>query len=211
MATSSKDAFDSLAPVGSVAFFVGGLSILLDVVLQGAATFSSFTFPEWLNVLFGLGGLWVATFGLIGFYSHLADPPSRWAQGGLVTGSVASLILTVGLGWGILLDILGRSTLAEGPGIAPQIVLIAVVSALLSFLAYGVASLRAERPSASVGYLLLIPFASFVLLVAIFIGSQASGTNPPEGVGVVLFGVVAVSIIALGYNLIRRGRIAGGF
>lgn len=191
----------SLEKVAPFAFLVGGLSILIDVVLVALDNFDVMTQPEWLNPVLGLGGIWVVLIGLVGYYSLVARPAPRLALGGLLASAVGWIALTVGLGWAIVLDLTGQGTIAEGPSFGPQIFVSALALALLSFLLYGVASERTDRPSRTLGLVLLVPFVAFLVLILLFLGSNVLQIDPPEGVPIAMFGLAALGLMAVGYVL----------
>ncbi|MFB6253733.1 MAG: hypothetical protein ABEI06_03910 [Halobacteriaceae archaeon] len=147
-----------------------------------------------MNTVLGLGGLWIATFGLIGVYPHL-DDHGRRAQGGVLTGTGAWLLLTVAVIWALVRNITG--TAGEGSG-TTLLVVPGLILALLSFLLYGVLSLQSGKPSRTIGYLFLVPFVAVLLLILIFFGTNLYNMEFPVLLGVVLFGVMAISIIGLG-------------
>lgn len=144
-------------------------------------------------------GLWVATFGLVCVYPHLADD-GRWPRGALLAGLGAWVLLTGAIGWTVVRTLTGATGEASGTTL---LVLPALVLALLSFLFYGVSSTRTGQPSRTVGYLFLVPFGAVLLLILSFFGTQIADTEFPVVVGVVLFGVLAASIIGLGATLPR--------
>lgn len=197
MSTTDMIPWKSLEGVGPVAFSLGGLAILVDVILQ---LVPSGSVPGWVNILLGLGGIWVVLIGLIGFYPLVAESAPRLALGGVVTSAIGWVVLTVGLGWGIILDLTNQTTIAEGPPLGPQIFMSALVLALLSFLLYGVASSRTNTPSRTIGFALLLPFVAFLVLLAFFFGGNLYGIEPPEGVIPALFGLAALGMIAVGYS-----------
>lgn len=197
MSTSDNIPWKSLERVGPVAFSLGGLAILMDVILQFV---SSGSVPGWLNILLGLGGIWVVLIGLIGFYPLVAESAPRLALGGVMTGAIGWVALTVGLGWGIILDLTTQTTIAEGPPLGTQIFMSALILTLLSFLLYGVASSRTDTPSRTVGLALLLPFLAFLMLMVFFFGNNLYGIEPPDGAILTLFGIAALGIIAVGYS-----------
>lgn len=182
MSVSDTVPWNSLENWSPLAFIISGLAILIDVALASLETLASVPFPGWLNISLGLGGLWVVLMGLIGFYPQVAKSAPRLSLGGLLAGTTGWLALTVGLGWGIILDLTTQTTLAEGPSFGPQIFISAIVLTLLSFLFYGVASSRTYSPSRTIGLLFLLPFGAFLVLILFFIGNNLYGIEPPEDV-----------------------------
>lgn len=201
MSISDTVPWSSLERWSPVAFSIGGSAILIDVILQSLSTVTSVSVPGWVNILFGLGGIWALLIGLIGFYTLVADSAPRLSLGGVVTGAIGWVALTVGLGWAIILDLTTQTTVAEGPPLGTQIFISALILALLSFLCYGIASSRTYSPSRTVGLLLLLPFVAFLVLILFFFGSNLYGIEAPEGVPLALFGIAALGLIAVGYAL----------
>lgn len=197
MSTIESVPWKQLETVGPAAFGLGGLAILVDVVLQFV---TSGSVPGWINTMLGLGGIWVVLVGLVGFYSRVAESAPRLAFAGGATSAIAWIALTVGLGWGIVLDLTTQRTIAEGPPLGGQIFVSAIVLTLLSFLLYGVASGRTRTPSRTVGLALLVPFLAFLVLLALFFGNNVYGFQPPDGVIRALFGLAALGMIAVGYT-----------
>lgn len=195
MATIDERVWNTLETVRPVAFVLGGLGILTSVGLQFALADAV---PAWLNTVLGLGGIWVVLIGLVGFYPLVAESDPHLAFGGAVTGGLAFLGLSIGLGWGAVLDLTNQTTIAEGPPMGQEIFMSALVLTLASLLLYGIASTRTHTPSRTVGVLLLLPFAAFFLLILIFLGSNASGIEPPDQLPGVLFGIAAIGLIAVG-------------
>lgn len=198
MVTVRWDALESWSPI---ALGLAGLAILTDVVIQVATTLSAATVPGWMSIALGLGGIWVLLTGLIGFYPRVADDARSLALGGVATGTLGWLAVTVGLVWAIALAVTNQGTIAEGPPLGPQIFLSTLVLSLLSFLCYGVASARTHSPSRTVGYLLMVPFATFLLLIALFVGDMVLGFEPPEGIVPTMLGIAALAMIGVGFSL----------
>ncbi|MFB6218070.1 MAG: hypothetical protein ABEH77_02655 [Halobacteriaceae archaeon] len=197
---SAADRFprESLEAAGPVSFVLGGLAILVNVFLEFV---SAGAVPGWVNVLLGLGGVWVVSVGLVGVYPPFSESAPRLALGGAVTGALGLVALTAGLGWAVVLALTTKTTVAEGPPLATQIFASALGLALLSSLCYGVASSRTGRPSRTVGLLFLIPFVAFIAVILFALGSNLYGIEPPGAVAFALVGVPAVGLIAVGYAL----------
>lgn len=193
--------WETLESWSPIAFAIAGLAILADVGIQVATTVSEVTVPGWVSIALGLGGIWVLLVGLVGFYPRVADRARQLALGGVATGILGWLAVTVGLVWAIALAVTDQETIAEGPPLGPQIFLSTLVLTLLSFLCYGVASSRTHSPSRTVGYLLIVPFATFLLLIALFVGNVTLGFEPPEGIVPAMFGIAALAMIGVGFSL----------
>ncbi|MFB6253723.1 MAG: hypothetical protein ABEI06_03860 [Halobacteriaceae archaeon] len=183
------------------AFSIGGFAILINVILLGIANYSSFSLPNWLSTLLGLGGIWFLLIGLIGFYTLVSDATPQSALAWIITGIVGWIALSVGLAWAIILDLMNQGTIAEGPSFGPQLFISAIILSLVSFLAYGIASSRSHQPSRTVGLFFLVPFGTFFILVLIFFANSLDGYEAPGGAFLVLFGLAAVGLIGIGYSL----------
>lgn len=192
---------DSLEKWSYAAFIIGGLALSISVLLVALEILSPVTLPGALSTLLGLGGIWIISIGLLGYYPRIAESAPRLALGGVVMGALGGLVLTMALAWGILLDLITQSTLAEGPPLGTQMLLLTIVLILLSFLLYGVASLRVGSRPRTTGYLLLVPFVALLLLVLIFLGGLLYEFDPGNIVTVALLELAAVGTIAVGYDL----------
>lgn len=166
----------SLASVSALAFVVAGLGALGNEVLH---QLGSIPVIMDLTILITYGGV---TLGLLGIYSRVAEASRRLSRAGLVAVgiTVVSIVLAV-----VAKGLLG----AEPSGVEVILSMIVSVSfylcSSLSFLLFGVASVRNRVPSRAIGYLLLLVVPSRVLVVV--------------GLTQVASALFAVSMLGVGY------------
>ena len=182
------------------ALMLGGSGILGLSIAGTLDTTGIASSPVWLHALLFLGGLWFVFVGLLGFYPHLADVAPRLSLGGALTSALGGAALTVGLVGSLAVALTSDVPFGEGPSWGPPLLLGAFVMALLSFLVYGVATVRSERPSRTVGLLLLVPVAGFLGQVVLLASKIATG-DTLAALQLVLAGVIAVATIAVGHLL----------
>lgn len=142
----------------------------------------------------------VATFiGLLGLYPNLTDNSPRLARAGLGILTVAGVGLIVIFAWVLVGNILQMVAGMEVPTKPPGIVIAATVGGyVMTVLLFGIASLRNADPSRTVGYLLLGLVGAFTIPV---IAGVIWGGYPGEWMAVVVSGLQAAVIIAIGYSL----------
>lgn len=175
----------------STAFLVGGGLLVGRTAMSAIHAFTDLTTPP--DVFVTTGHL-VALVGLIGLYPLIADrmPILSRAAGVVATVALVSwAVMTVTR----LLELAGIvSSLGEALPAAFFIVVLA--STILTYVAFGIAILRVDDSSRSVGLLVLAPG---VLTVALVIDSVLAGVTALDGA--VIGGGLALSMLALGYTL----------
>lgn len=190
-------AFERWSPV---AFIVGGIGILGTSVvgtLDVAGVISSTGRLAMGPLLFGL---WFVFVGLTGFYPRIAKRSPRLSLVGVLTSGLAWVVWTVTLLAAIAVDVTSERTIADPGSWGPPLLAGAFVLALLSFLAYGIASTRSASPSRTVGILLLVPVAAFLGQAVLLISKIVTG----EVIAVLqlgLGGIIAVVLVTVGYLL----------
>lgn len=194
MASVTKQQGRSLARWSSTAFLIAALLMFVDAAIVAA---NIVTGEEGFLVLGQafVGAAWTgALIGLLGLYPGLADR-SRWlsragavfAAVGVVTFAVmavASLVYYAGIPAG---DFDAISVLFI-PGV--------LVGSVLGFITFGVASLRTDAYSRTLGVLLLVP----AVLVATNILRFAAGMDAATITLVIVIGD-ALAMLAIGYAL----------
>ncbi|MWG33948.1 hypothetical protein [Halomarina oriensis] len=179
------------------AFVVGGVGILGTTVVGSLDVAGVVSTPEWVMVPL-LFGLWFVFVGLTGLYDTIAERSPRLARGGFWTSAIAWIAWTATMLAAGVVDVTSERTFAEPGSWAPPLLAGAFVLALLSFLAYGIASTRSAVPSRTFGILLLIPVAGFLGLAVLLLSKIVTG----EVVAVLqlaLGGITAVVLVAVGY------------
>lgn len=201
MVLGSKDRLKSLEKWRAAAFLVGGVIFVADAVLVASNVAAGTERFMTLGQAF-IGAGWTAAFlGLLGLYPDLAGR-SRWpARVGAVFAVVGAVTMaamaatSLGYFTGALGGELSEVAVFFLPGVFAGIV--------LGFGSFGVASLRTDIYSRSVGLLFLV----LVLTFLFNLGSGIAGFNPLTKVlGVVC--VLALSTLAIGYLFRTGGALA---
>lgn len=180
--------WESLVKWSATAFVVGGIARLLNLALSNLGVFIEATSPEWSRDLTLLIAFGAAYIGLFGLYPWVADRAPRLSRAGAVLAGLA--------GVAILISVLGKYLhgASEPPGPLKVLPLIYLLGSPRSFLLFGIASWRTRLPSRTVGLLLLLAFAAFIVLVA--------GIFSQIGMLLRLSALIfAVAMLALGYVL----------
>lgn len=166
------------------AFIIGGAGLLLEVLSRILESAVSMTRPGELSLLFGVGGLWVVSIGLLGVYPVVVKE-NRWLSSiGLMTGALGWVAITA---LAISLD--------------PLVFSGGVVLLLLSLLAYGIAGYRTDTPSKTAGLLLLLPCLGFLGMVLIAVVRTVFAIESLGNVSLLFFGVASASLVAYGISL----------
>jgi hypothetical protein len=147
-----------------------------------------------------IAGGWIAgLLGLLGLYPGLADR-SRWlSSAGVVFAVIGVLAFTV-------LAVVSFYAFVAGYGLGnfpvPVVYFIpgVFVGSLLAFVSFGVARLRSDAHSRTVGALLLVPSAIFLTNLFVLPAIFGSGPAPPE-VGFIVVSGLALTMLAIGYTL----------
>lgn len=198
--TTSDEVVAGFERWGPAAFIVGGIGILGTTVV--ASLNIAGVMPSTPRLAMGplLFGLWFVFGGLIGLYPRVAHQSPRLSTGGLWTSGGAWVAWTGTLSAAVLVDLTSERTLADPGSWGPPLLAGAFVLAVLSFLAYGIASARSATPSRTVGFLLLIPVAALLGQAVLLVSKIVTG----EVVAVLQLGfgaVTAIVLFAVGYLL----------
>jgi len=183
-----EDAAEQWSPA---LFLVGGALVTTHATIQAINAFTAMTTPP--DVFVTTGHL-VALVGLLGLYPVLVDRTPRLAR---VAGAVATVAIA---GWSIMtvtqfLTVAGvvSSMTDVLPG---ALVVVVLASITLTYVLFGVGTLRLGGESRTVGLLVLAPAALFVVLLVAYAGMGVSA-----GLGVSIGGGFALSMLALGARL----------
>lgn len=200
---------DAFGRWGPIAFIVGGIGLLGTTVVGSLDVTGIAEAPPRLAMGPLLFGLWFVFVGLVGLYTHVAEPSSRLSRGGFWTGSIAWVVWTGTLLAALVVDLTSERTVVNPGSWGPPLLTGAFVLALLSFLAYGIAGIRTESPSRTLGVLLLVPVAAF-LGQAVLLASKIVTGEVAGALQLALGGIVAVVLIAVGYLLWTDVEVVAG-
>lgn len=192
--------WDTLERWSATAFLIGGVIFLADTALVANGLVAGTEPPMTLGQAF-VGASWTAALvGLLGLYPRLANR-SRWlVRAGAVfavIGAVTMAAMAV-TSFGYFTGVFdgGEAGLSEVvmvflPGV--------IVGSVLGFVSFGVACLRTDVYSRSVGALLLL----LPMTVVFNLGTGFAGWNPlPKLLGVVA--LLSLTMLTIGY-LLRTG------
>lgn len=194
----------SLERWSATAFLAAGAFFVGFVVRNGFIAFGD-GFSEQLTaalyLVFIVPAELAAYVGLLGLYPRLADRVPRLAGAGAVLVGIAGVAI-LGFAGGV-----GSALLASGPPEPPAIsqllYLVTILTTVLGFGLFGVASLRARVPSRRLGYVILVPPATYVVMMT---GTIAGYT--PAWSTFALSATQAVAHLAIGTALWNGGLTA---
>lgn len=204
MAIVNNSGWESVEQQSQMAFLVAGVLLLGYAILQGLNTFGGVDFPSAVLVVYGGIALLVPVVALLGLYPRLRNHTPRLALAGVVT-TVLSGLLTLALLLQVAILTFQMGRLPEIPADAPAwtgaALLLGFLLLAVSFLLFGIASLRTSTVSRTVALLLLVPAAGwFGLLLGNVI------LSPGRYLAVVAYTPISIAVLAIGYLL----RIEGG-
>jgi len=191
MRAGNSTHWDAVEQWSPMLFLVAGGLLVGHATVQGIKAFTTMTtLPD----VFVTTGHLVALVGLLGLYPVLVDRTPRLAR---AAGAVAVVPLA---GWVVLtgtqfLTVAGvMSSMTDAlPGAVGMLV---PVSTILTYVLFGVATLRVGGDSRTVGLLVVAPAALFVVLLVASVVTEASAI-----LGVIIGGGFALSMLALGARL----------
>lgn len=191
MVHSVNTRWDSVEQWSPTLFLIGGTLLVGHAAVQGIDAFTDLSPPP--DVFVTVGHL-IALLGLVGLYPVLADRTS-------VTARAAAVVAVVPLvGWTVMTSVkllaVGGLVSSLTDTLPGPIIMLVVGSTILTYVLFGVATLRVGEGSRSVGLLVLSPAALIVVLLA-----DAAVTGASAADGVFIGGGLALSMLALGYRL----------
>lgn len=172
-------------------FLVGGGLLVGHAALSAIHAFTDVATPP--DVFVTTGHL-VALVGLLGLYPALVDRTP-------IVTRAAGTVAAVALGSWIVMTVTRFFELAGfvsslGDALPEVFFIVVLASTILTYIAFGVATLRVDGSSRVVGLLVLAPGG---LTVALVVDSALTGVSALDGV--VIGGGLALSMLALGYTL----------
>lgn len=170
-------------------------------VTKAIYTFTPVTPIGAFDVSFGGIGILVTTVGLLGLYPRVRDHAPRLSLAGVVVTVVGVVTVLAVLGW------LGGTTLVKAgypaiPEEAPAWTLVAFFTAFFTiavgFLLLGVASLRSNDLSPTIGYLLVVPGLGWI---GLFVANLIPLIPPGQYLGLIAYVPISLAMLAIGYLL----------
>ena len=205
MSSANSQYWNSIEQWSPTLFLVGGALLAGHAAVQGIEAFTALTPP--LDVFVTTGHL-VALLGLVGLYPAIVDRSPRLVRGATV---VAAITLS---GWAVMTGVRFLAVLGIIPSLSevfPGVFFVFMLAMMvLTYALFGVAALRANKDSRTIGLLVLAPGA---LLLVLLVDSALTGASAVDGF--VIGGGLALSMLMLGYSLrtwrrpINRGAPAG--
>lgn len=195
MAEAHTVLYKSLQRWSSTLFLAAGVLFVGHAAVRGVEAFT--TMPTPVDV-FGPTGYVVALLGLLGLYPALAKRTPRISRIAAVIAVILipGWVLVAGWNFGEAAGLLPPQTTIV-PGV---FFFVLIVSTLLLYLLFGVASLRAESHKRSLGILLLTPAT---LLVLLLVGGAFLSIAPETG-GVIIGSGLAICHGAIGGSLLME-------
>lgn len=175
---------DAFAEKAHTLFLLAGTLMVIFAVNTYLKTFAGTSYPVIQGVVAPIG-FFVGVLGLFGLYTRLTDRSHTLAR--LASGVTA----IAAIGWGVI--IIASVILRGEPGgplaVAP---LVTIVSMILAFGLFGAIHLRARERSRTVGGLLLLESALFLLVIVGVPGYLIDTGHVLAylGIGIILWGRV---------------------
>lgn len=203
MASISTPLWKSLEKWNATAFLVAGWLLFVATAINGLDLFTPVATQEGILLsvegIVGFGGVVISFLGLLGLYPRLADATPRLARVGVsLTVLPAAFFSALLVVCSALAPLLGFPSLKT---LVPSFQLITatiVVSFAVALTLFGVASLRTDIPSRTVGGLLLVVAAAWFGLVGAL---QVYQYDIPIWVTFVQTAMMAVPLLTIGYRL----------
>ena len=174
MPSSSSGRWESLERMNPTLFLVAaGFFLINAVIVVSGITTGSERMTTLLGETFNAAGWAVALVGLLGLYPGVADR-NRWlSRAGAVCATIGVVVFTILslLSFAFYVRIIEGSIQNLVPLILPGVIL----GGVLSFLLFGVSSLRTGAHSRVIGALLLVP--PLIVVLNIFRGAAGFGSQ----------------------------------
>lgn len=195
MTLVSTQRWESLERMSPTFFLIaGGFFLINAVIVVSGITTGSERMTTLLGETFNAAAWASALVGLLGLYPHLADR-SRWlSRIGAVCATIGVIVFTVlsGLSFAFYARIVEGSIQNLVPLILPGVIL----GGVLSFLLFGIVTLRTETYPRVIGGLLLLP----PLIVFLNIFGGAAGLDSQYFLLGIVSGLLVVSLV-IGFRL----------
>lgn len=199
MAGGSTSHWESLERWSAPLFLIAGGLLVVHAITHGLEAFTSIEYPMHHEFPFGVAGMTLGFVALLGLYPSTADRLPKLARAGAIVAVIGALGWLV-MGVALFAEELG----AEPPAWIEAIGLVMIFGVILSYLVFGVASLRTDIVSHTTGLVLLTP----VVVMVVNLGIATAGYGSLTGQFIVATGF-AVAHLAIGTTLKREDRLAG--
>lgn len=159
---------ESLDGKSATLFLIAGALLVVFAAFLGAEAITDRAMPE---DAFGPPGFAIAALGLLGLYRTVADQSRRTATVGAIGAGILFIVFMV-ISVASIAEELGLlAPLEEAGPIGLMIVLLAGIATLVSYIPFGIASIRSRHLSLTVGLLLFAMPATFFIML----GQGAAG------------------------------------
>lgn len=203
MTTDTAIPWDRLERWRTTAFLVAGVWLLAFVSYNGLQVVTDVEQSSFVNTLTTAPALFLGHLGLLGFHRELRERVPRNARAGAVVAVLAATsalaLLTAALVQALLL---GGPPADGGPTVLMMVGFLTwlamMVLTALSYVLFGVASLRTDVHATAVGVVLLGPAAVFAVNL---LSPVAVGTSRPMWVVFVISAMQAGAHLAVGLVL----------
>lgn len=191
----STERWESLENWQSTLFLIAGVLFGINIVIVATGTATG---SEKMTVLLGEtfnAAAWaIALVGLLGFYPGVADRSTWLPRAGAVCAAIGVVVFTALS----MLSLVYYVEFIDGniESLVPLILPGVIIGGVLSFLLFGITSLRSDGHPRTIGVLLLLP----PLLVVVNIMGGAAGVESPYFLLGVVSGLLLV-MLALGFRL----------
>lgn len=189
--TEKRTHLDAVEQWSPTLFLAGGALLAGHAAVQGIEAFTALTPPP---DVFVTTGHFVALLGLVGLYPALVDRSPRLVRGATI---VAAITLA---GWAMMTGVRFLAVTGIVPSVSevfPGVFFVLMLTVMvLTYALFGVAALRANEDSRTVGFLVLAPGA---LILVLLVDSALTGASAVDGF--VIGGGLALSMLTLGYSL----------
>lgn len=191
--------WESFEEKSATLFLGGGVLLVGFAALLGYQAFTNEPAPE---DIFAGAGFALGFLGLLGLYPALADRSPWFARAGAVFAALGAIGFAVT--FVVSIGQFAGAVPAEIPAWVAALQILSVVGLVPGYLAFGVASLRTDAHSRTLGLLLLAPAIIFSLNLATAIA--LSPENPEFTAGPVVFASgQTLALLAIGYVLRTEG------
>lgn len=200
---------ESLEWWSPTAFVVGGVAWVLLMGIIGGNMATGGSTPTWLVPVFLVPGLLAAYVGLLGISGQVGKRSPKLTRAGVAVTLIAAALVVFAVIYTV-----ATSTVDQGPPF-PVFPLI-ILSTVVGFLLVGLASIRTQTPSRTIGVLIALTGAAWFGDIVFIIVTSAIGTTEFAGIPLVVGPMVGVvlaglAMIATGYLLHgefhRSGRV----